>query len=113
MFSLLLKSAAIMTATMALTSSAAPQCKTNADCLSGFICGPSDIGTSTDNVCVKTGTCNNKPDPQFPKLGPKCGDSIFCNVGGYCGEGYYKSGGDTILAQVCVNAATGAKCAQT
>ncbi|KAL6884463.1 hypothetical protein GGI43DRAFT_419455 [Trichoderma evansii] len=110
MFSLLFQSAVI--ATMALTASAAPQCNTNADCLSGFICGPGDIGTSSDNVCVKTGTCNNKPDPQFPNLGPKCGDSIFCNVGGYCGEGYYKSGGDTILAQVCVNAATGAKCAE-
>ncbi|EHK19812.1 uncharacterized protein TRIVIDRAFT_224489 [Trichoderma virens Gv29-8] len=112
MFSLLFKSAAIMTATMALTSSAAPQCNTNADCLSGFICGPGDIGTSTDNVCVKTGTCTNQPDSQFPNLGPKCGDSIFCNVGGYCGEGYYKSGSDTILTQVCVNAATGAKCAE-
>ncbi|KAL7897155.1 hypothetical protein HDV63DRAFT_405881 [Trichoderma sp. SZMC 28014] len=113
MFSLLFKSA-IMTATVALTASAAPQCNTNADCLSGFICGPSDFAqsSSTDNVCVKTGTCNSKPDPQFPKFGPKCGDSIFCNVGGSCGEGYSNSGGDRILTQVCVNAATGTKCAE-
>ncbi|KAL7952158.1 hypothetical protein V8C34DRAFT_299970, partial [Trichoderma compactum] len=111
-FSLLFQSA-IITATMALTASAAPQCNTNADCLSGFICGPSDFGgSSSDNVCVKTGTCNNKPDPQFPNLGPKCGDLIFCNVGGYCGEGYFNMGGERILSQVCDNAATGAKCAE-
>ncbi|PON30793.1 hypothetical protein TGAM01_v200213 [Trichoderma gamsii] len=112
MFSLLFQSA-IMTATMALTASAAPQCNTNADCLSGFICGTSDFsGSSSDKVCVKIGTCNNKPDPQFPNLGPKCGDSIFCNVGGYCGEGYFTMGGERILSQVCVNAATGVKCAE-
>lgn len=110
----LLFGSAIMTATVALAAcTGTPQCNTNADCNSGYICGPSDVGTSTCNVCVKTGTCNNKPDPQFPKNGPKCGDSIFCNVGGFCGEGYFKMNGETILAEVCVNAATGAKCAQS
>jgi len=109
----LLFQSAIIAATVALASCAAtPQCNTNADCLPGFICGPSDIGTSTSNVCVKIGTCNSKPDSQFPNNGPKCGDSIFCNVGGSCGEGYYKSGDETILTQVCVNAATGADCAE-
>ncbi|OAQ70486.1 hypothetical protein VFPPC_15586 [Pochonia chlamydosporia 170] len=103
--------------TMALSASAAAtsQCNSNADCMPGYICGPSDFafsGTSS-NVCVHIGTCSNAPDPQFPNEGPKCGDSIFCNVGGYCGEGYYKSGGDTILTQVCVDKNTGLDCASS
>lgn len=103
---------AIIAATVALGSCAVtPQCTTNADCISGFICGPSDIGTITTNVCVKLGSCNSKPDSQFPNNGPKCGDSTFCNVGGSCGEGYYQSGDDRILTEICVNAATGAQCA--
>ncbi|KAL7905435.1 hypothetical protein GGI35DRAFT_460708 [Trichoderma velutinum] len=113
MFSLLFKSAAIMTATMALTSSAAPQCSTDADCISGYICGPSDYAgsSSTDNVCVQLKSCTNAPDPQFPNYGPKCGDSIFCNVGGYCGGGYITLDGERVGAEVCVNSATGVKCA--
>jgi hypothetical protein len=104
---------AIIAMTMVLTAAATPQCTTDADCLSGYICGPSDYANiASDKVCVQLKTCTNAPDPQFPKSGPKCGDSIFCNVGGYCGGGYYTLGGDRYLAQVCVDQATGVKCAQ-
>lgn len=107
-----LKSIAL-TALLALTASAVPQCTTNADCIPGFICGPSDyqFSDNKDKVCVKLGTCSNKVDPQFPNYGPKCGDSIFCNVGGYCGEGYYDVYGERFLTQVCVDGATGKQCA--
>jgi hypothetical protein len=112
MVGLVFKSA-IIAATLALGSCATtPQCTTDADCISGFICGQSNFGGTTTNVCVALGTCNSKPDSQFPNSGPKCGDSIFCNVGSSCGEGYYQSGNDRVLTQVCVTPATGAKCAE-
>jgi hypothetical protein len=112
MAGLTLKSA-IIAMTMALTATATPQCATNADCLSGYICGPSDTYGSgnTDNVCVQLKTCTNTPDSQFPQFGPKCGDSIFCNVGGYCGGGYYTLDGARYGSEVCVNKATGIQCA--
>ncbi|KAG6007062.1 hypothetical protein E4U21_006422 [Claviceps maximensis] len=108
----MLKSIALTTL-LAVTANAAPQCATNADCIAGYICGPSDYAFSPrkENVCVDLNSCTNQPDPQFPNLGPKCGDSIFCNVGGYCGEGYYVLNGERFLAQVCVDKATGLKCA--
>ncbi|KAG5927418.1 hypothetical protein E4U42_002290 [Claviceps africana] len=103
-----------LAAVLAVTAHGAPQCATNADCLAGYICGPSDyaFSSNTDNVCVDLNTCTNKPDPQFPNEGPKCGDSIFCNVGGYCGQGYYTVNGDRFATQVCVNKETGVQCAE-
>ncbi|KAG5924719.1 hypothetical protein E4U53_003388 [Claviceps sorghi] len=103
-----------LAALLAVAAHAASQCTTNADCLPGYICGPSDysFSSNTDNVCVDLNTCTDKPDPQFPKLGPKCGDSIFCNVGGFCGQGYYTINGERFLTQVCVNKATGVQCAE-
>ncbi|KAG5982252.1 hypothetical protein E4U55_002143 [Claviceps digitariae] len=102
-----------LTALLALAANAVPQCNTDADCIAGYICGPSDYAftSNKENVCVDLNSCTNKPDPQFPNQGPKCGDSIFCNVGGYCGQGYYTLNGERFLAQVCVNKATGVKCA--
>jgi len=104
--------AAIIAMGMTLTATASPQCATDTDCLSGYICGPSDYaGSGNDNVCVQLKSCVSTPDPQFPKNGPKCGDSTFCNVGGSCGGGYYDLNGQRFGAEVCVNKATGVKCA--
>ncbi|KAI5465070.1 hypothetical protein BGZ63DRAFT_422049 [Mariannaea sp. PMI_226] len=113
MASFTLKSA-IIAMTMALTATATPQCATDADCLRGYICGSSDGpgGSAPVNVCVQLNTCTNAPDPQFPNMGPKCGDSTFCNVGGYCGSGYITLNGEQMGALVCVDQATGIKCAQ-
>ncbi|KFG82780.1 hypothetical protein MANI_004003 [Metarhizium anisopliae] len=104
---------AIIAMGMALTATAVPQCATDADCLSGYICGPSDYSGSgnTDNVCVQLQSCMNTPDPEFPQNGPKCGASTFCNVGGFCGGGYYDVNGNRVGTEVCVNQATGVRCA--
>lgn len=105
---------ALVAMTMALTATATNQCNKDTDCVSGYICGVSaPLGTDPAvNVCVQINTCTNAPDPQFPKNGPKCGDSIYCNVGAYCGDGYITLDGEREGALVCVNQATGLKCAR-
>ncbi|KAI5465249.1 hypothetical protein BGZ63DRAFT_348960 [Mariannaea sp. PMI_226] len=102
---------AIIAMTVALTAATTPQCNTNADCLQGYICGTSDGpgDTPPTNVCVALNTCTNATYSKT--FGPKCGDSIFCPVGAYCGGGYYDFDGDRVLGQVCVDPATGLLCA--
>ncbi|OAQ62455.1 hypothetical protein VFPPC_14130 [Pochonia chlamydosporia 170] len=104
---------AIVAMSLALTATASPQCATDADCLSGYICGPNDTAGSSDtsNVCVQLKSCSDTPDPQFPQYGPKCGDSVFCNPGGFCGGGYVDIDGQREGALACVDHATGLKCA--
>ncbi|KAI5459620.1 hypothetical protein BGZ63DRAFT_415161 [Mariannaea sp. PMI_226] len=110
MASFTLKSA-LIAMTMALTATATSQCNTNADCISGYICGVSE-GSSDEppvNVCVQLDSCINTPSSAT--LGPKCGDSIYCKVGDYCGGGYINLDGERDGALVCVNQATGVQCA--
>jgi hypothetical protein len=110
MASVTLKSA-LVAMTMVLTATAAPQCNTNADCLEGYICGVSDATFGTPvNVCVALDSCFTESDA--PNYGPKCGDSIFCQLGSYCGGGYGELDGERVAGQVCVNRATGIKCAR-